>query len=732
MRSVIRVLVVACLTVAGAATAQPVNDDCADATAIAALPFSETVDTTMATGEPGDPDCLAAGDHGNSIWYRYTATDDVLLTVLTDDSDYVAAAHVLLGACGAPVVVNCDDGVGFIGPLGVTAPVRAGATVLIAVTDADDAGGGAAIVHVSATPIADGTPLHTGGDFQVNVQTSFYQRRPSVAAAAGGDFVVVWSDDYDDDGYGVFARRFDATGTPLGGDVQVNVHTADDQDDAAVAMAPDGDFVVVWNSSFQVDEGDVFARRHDASGTPQGGEIQVNQFTTGQQRRPAVGVDASGGFVVVWQSEQDGSDYGVFARRFDPSGAPLAGEMQVNTYTTFSQGYPAVAVDPSGAFVVVWESPQDGSGSGVVARSFDASGAPLGGEVQVNVNLPGSQRSGAVAADPAGGFLVAWEDGDDRSVKVRRLSAAGAPVGGELVVSESDSGYRFDPAIAADEHGDFVVVWTEDYTDSVIDPSNEGVVGRRVTGSGALVGHEFQVNTYVPGPQQAAAVAFAPGGRFVVVWEDATEYPGRDGSGAGIFAHRFEVLELEGGCPSAPRTGCRQPTLAAKARISIKDKSPDTGDSLGWKWIKGEAIVLAELGDPLTTDEHAFCLYDGTATLIAAATVPPGGTCGARPCWKAVGAKGFKYVDKLGSAGGVRKLVLEAGDDGKARAIAKGKGDNLAVPALPLTAPVTAQLVSTTGTCWETRFEAGGITRNTPTVFAAKAAAGSPSGAFVD
>jgi hypothetical protein len=57
----------------------------------------------------------------------------------------------------------------------------------------------------------------------------------------------------------------------------------------------------------------------------------------------------------------------------DSSGARLGREFRVNTYTTSSQFFPAVASDSSGNFVVVWNSfDQDGSGHGVFGRRFSA------------------------------------------------------------------------------------------------------------------------------------------------------------------------------------------------------------------------------------------------------------------------------------------------------------------------------------------------------------------------
>jgi hypothetical protein len=65
---------------------------------------------------------------------------------------------------------------------------------------------------------------------------------------------------------------------------------------------------------------------------PAGGEFRANTYTTGDQDDTSVASDASGNFVVVWQSDgQDGSNRGIFARRYDASGAPRGPEFQVNT-----------------------------------------------------------------------------------------------------------------------------------------------------------------------------------------------------------------------------------------------------------------------------------------------------------------------------------------------------------------------------------------------------------------
>ena len=75
-----------------------------------------------------------------------------------------------------------------------------------------------------------------GPEFPVNQAAAGTQGSPVVAADADGDFVVAWQSngntagpDQDASGYGVYARRHNAAGAPLGGEFRVNVTTGEDQ-----------------------------------------------------------------------------------------------------------------------------------------------------------------------------------------------------------------------------------------------------------------------------------------------------------------------------------------------------------------------------------------------------------------------------------------------------------------------------------------------------------------------
>jgi cysteine-rich repeat protein len=149
----------------------------------------------------------------------------------------------------------------------------------------------------------------------------------------------------------------------------------------------------------------------------------------------------------------------------------------------------------------------------------------------------------------------------------------------------------------------------------------------------------------------------------------------------------------------ANAVGCL-PTESRKAKLLLKDKTPDTADVVTWKWTKGAATTLAELGDPATNTDYVACLYDGAAALLMTLRMPAGGTCGSAPCWKPKDSKGFTYSDKERTPDGV-KAHPGVGVAGKAKIALTAKGDAIPMPALGgFTLPLRLQLQGN-GLCWE-------------------------------
>jgi cysteine-rich repeat protein len=175
-----------------------------------------------------------------------------------------------------------------------------------------------------------------------------------------------------------------------------------------------------------------------------------------------------------------------------------------------------------------------------------------------------------------------------------------------------------------------------------------------------------------------------------------------------------DVCDGAGNCSvSGPRTSCG---AAGKSLLLLKNNSDDQKDKLVWKWLKGAATTLADLGLPTGTTNYTLCLYSGTSSATVA--LPAG------PNWTPLGTKGFKYKDPAGSPDGAQKATLKSGAAAKAKALVKGKGTNLpdlvGAPALVL--PVTAQLVNDANSvCFGGAFDAGDVLKNDARQFKAKA-----------
>jgi S-layer family protein len=446
------------------------------------------------------------------------------------------------------------------------------------------------------------------GEFGVNTYTTFDQRLARVAMEADGDFVVVWSNKNLYGAYtAIYGRRFDVTTAPRGIEFRVD-QGVESQALAAVAISGTGAFVVVWHDTRDIRLENIHARMYDAAGGAIGSEFTVNDYLTGRQQAPDVSRAPDGRFVVAWTSDRgDGSNQAIIARRYDSLGNPMGGEFVVNTYTTGAQILGRVAMDASGGFVIVWEdylTNRDGSGSSIFGQRFDAAGNRIGGEFQVNSYTTGHQQFPSVAMAPSGRFVVAWRgsDGSLTGVFARVFDAAGNPVAGDFVVNTYTTGYQFGAfsQVAMDALGNFVVVWAS---------QQEGigdVFAQRFNAVGARQGAEFRVNSYTSDLQVQPAVASLPAGKFVVVWDSHSQ----DGSGVGVFGKRFGGLAPSGlavdatAGPSSNANGVFDPGEIVIVAPSWRNLSGST------QTISGTAQSFTGPGMPTNP---AYTIVDGTA-----------------------------------------------------------------------------------------------------------------------
>lgn len=217
-----------------------------------------------------------------------------------------------------------------------------------------------------------------GSEFLVNQFTNFNQRTPSVAALAGGGFVVTWVSEQQrilapslgaNTGYttisaaptpsvDAYARIFSTSAVATGNEFLVNT-TVNPCANVTVSSATDGGFLIAWGANDLVNPSnswDIYGRTFNATGAAASSVFYVNSHLYGDQIAPqvsAIGFD----YLVTWTSlAQDGSREGVYGQFVHNNGALTGNEFRVNTTTVSQQMQPAVAADGVNQFLVVWTS----------------------------------------------------------------------------------------------------------------------------------------------------------------------------------------------------------------------------------------------------------------------------------------------------------------------------------------------------------------------------------------
>ena len=223
-------------------------------------------------------------------------------------------------------------------------------------------------------------------------------------------------------------------------------------------------------------------------------------------------------------------------------------EILVNTSTAGSQVSPLIVSLSNGGFAVVWQDRGSDASGDIRAQTYSAAGQPVGAEILVSVATLNEQSEATVTALAGGGYVIAWRDlsqgvggnpGDSNgwAIKGRMIGNDGQPLGGELVLNSHIDGSQVQPLLTSLPTGGFIATWYDTSTTGG-DASGNSIRGRVFDASGAPLGPDFLVNTETSGVQVTQSVAVLSNGGFVVTWQD-TSGIGGDGSGYGVKGQVF-------------------------------------------------------------------------------------------------------------------------------------------------------------------------------------------------
>jgi len=306
--------------------------------------------------------------------------------------------------------------------------------------------------------------------------------------STGNFVVAWESLDQDGDAEGIFFQRFSAGGTAIGDETQANQVTDFEQYKPAIAMdrnqGSDGFFILAWTSFEQTpgSQYDIVARCYSNTGTPVGPEFVVNTQTANNQQSPAVAVLPLGPsrYIVVWESKnEDGDNWGVYAQRLSSTCQKQGEPFLVNTTTTNIQSEPAVAARNDGAFVITWRSlAQDGSNFGIYAQRYDNGGNPVGDEIPVNAITANEQSTPTVSFLPDGSLVFGWktlgEDEDGAAIKYVRFGNDFEPSGLEYLGNIFNAGHQDQPVVVPMPGEMYGIIWRSEDQDG----DAGGLIGR--------------------------------------------------------------------------------------------------------------------------------------------------------------------------------------------------------------------------------------------------------------
>jgi hypothetical protein len=437
-------------------------------------------------------------------------------------------------------------------------------------------------------PALAAAPPAVGPNFQVNLGAQGSQLDVDVAQDTAGDTVFVWTDE-NTVPKSVQARVFDPSGTPLGFSFIVGLESQPISH-PRVAMTPLGEFTVVWGNPRTI-----FVRRFDRLGRPLGSVNSTRQLSPDFVRSPDVAVDAAGNAVVVWSVSRFDGDL-ILLQRFNAANeAPGLGGLPevVNQNSVNGRDKPRVALDAAGDILVSWDDYRTGNLPDVWARRFDGPTHAWAPELRINPSVPGLQQGSVPLLYPERDGAVVYSDLSEGSLRVRRLDAAGSPDGDSIQLGYLGNVDIFTPDAAAGPDRTALVVWQKD--DGLVhagffDPSWHPLGG------------EFLLSSFTDDLELAPVVAAGGSGSFAAAWASGgansgyfPELPpplqdGRDGSGLGVFAQRFQAPA----CATGSEVLCLD---GGRFLASVRWKNPYTGET-------GTGKAL-----PLTGDTGSFWFF---------------------------------------------------------------------------------------------------------------------------
>lgn len=321
---------------------------------------------------------------------------------------------------------------------------------------------------------------------------------------------------------------------------------SDQQHSEIVSDGSGGAFITWYDYRGGAINADIYAQRINAGGTVQWTCDGVAICTaTNNQQYPTIAADGSGGAIITWQDNRNGSNPDIYAQRIDANGSIHAGwPTDGVAICTSPQGQqsPTITSDGSGGAVIAWWDLRSAVDYDIYAQRIDGNGSIHAGWAANGVLLCGAAQSQyypQIASDGSGGAIIAWHDfrsGTFYDIYAQRIDASGTvqwTANGTAICSAIQSQQW--PSITSDGSGGAVIAW-HDFRNTL----DYDIYAQRIDGNGAIHTGWATDGVLISGAAQSQYYPSITGdgtiGGTIITWYDF-----RSGTDQDIYAQRIDA-----------------------------------------------------------------------------------------------------------------------------------------------------------------------------------------------
>lgn len=299
-----------------------------------------------------------------------------------------------------------------------------------------------------------GTGWGTSQLIQENAGTAWGP--PKLTIDAVGNVIAVWAQD--DSGIdtlerclNIWSNRY-VPSSGWEGPQRIDTNQCEVANLPNIAIDGAGNALAVW---VEGSNNSIWANRY-VPGSGWGTAQIIGSNDVGSSDLPKIAINAAGNGFAVW-TQHDGSQWNMWGNRYVAGSGWQTAQLIENNV-----GGGIVAVDEAGNAIVIWQQ-WDGSYDNIWANRYDQTTGSWG-TAQLVETEAGTAWSPQLAVDAAGSTIAVWmqqsNDGTSWDIRSNRYVPGSGWEGAQLV--ENNSGWAFEPQVAADGLGNIIAVWQQD------------------------------------------------------------------------------------------------------------------------------------------------------------------------------------------------------------------------------------------------------------------------------